>query len=128
MTIAIKVIPSIAITDEYGMTFHSAEATIFNVSETTHRVLRGNEDTGVYDENFDTKALAYEVNYYYDQSKKAEGFRHRPLAVNDGEGGFTRVLEVDFALPAVININESLLTGDEKIFQAIEADLMHRSM
>jgi hypothetical protein len=128
MTIAIKVIPSVAITDEYGMTFHSAEATIFNLSKTFQETLRGNDDTGVYDERSKLTALSYEVNYYYDQSKKAEGFRHRPLAVNDGEGGFTRTLEVDLTLPAVININESLLTVEEKTFQAIEADLMHRSM
>jgi hypothetical protein len=128
MPIAHKVIPSIAIKDQYGMIFHSAVATIFNLSKTFQETLRGNEDTGVYDERSKLTALSYEVNYYYDQNKQLEGYRHRPLAIDDEEGGYTRTLEVDFTLPAIININESLLTVEEKTFQAIEADLMHRSM
>tara|TARA_R110001632_G_scaffold40916_2_gene102713 strand:- start:252 stop:635 length:384 start_codon:yes stop_codon:yes gene_type:complete len=124
---AIKEIPRIKITDEYGMDFQSAVAIIFNSSETTQRTLAGNEETNNYDESEDIKSIAYEVNYWYDPSKKAAGFRSRPLAVDNGKGGFTRVLEVDLTLAAVINILEGTLSHNDKILQAAQTDLTHRS-
>ena len=124
----IKEIPRIKVTDEYGMTFPSAVAVIFNSSETTQRTLAGNKETNNYDESEDIKSIAYEVNYWYDPSKKAAGFRSRPLAVDNGKGGFTRVLEVDLTLPAVINILEGTLSHNDKILQAEQTDLIHRAL
>lgn len=123
-----KEIEGIKITDEYGMAFPGAQAVIFNASETTQRTLTGNEDTGEYDVLEDVKAIAYEVNYHYDQEKKAQGFRTRPLAVDNGIGGFTRVLEVNLTLASVENILSSPLPHDEKILQAAQADLEARSV
>lgn len=124
----IKEISGIAITDEYGMTFQNAVAVIFNASETTQRTLTGNEDTGEYDLLEDVKAIAYEVNYYYDSTMKEKGFRGRPLAVDNGIGGFTRVLEVNLNISSVDNILSSPLAHDEKILQAAQADLETRSV
>ena len=112
----IKEIIGIAITDEYGMTFQNAVAVI------------GNEDTGEYDLLEDVKAIAYEVNYYYDSTMKEKGFRGRPLAVDNGIGGFTRVLEVNLNISSVDNILSSPLAHDEKILQAAQADLEARSV
>ena len=110
----IKEISGIAITDEYGMTFQSAVAVIFNASETTQRTLTGNEDTGEYDLLEDVKAIAYEVNYYYDSTMKEKGFRGRPLAVDNGIGGFTRVLEVNLNISSVeCCLGKSSITADE---------------
>mgnify|MGYP003637585062 CR=1 FL=1 len=126
--IQIRELEGMAITDEYGYTFQGCIAEIFNASETTQRMLKGNRETGNYDIDGDIQAVAYEVNYYYNEDLKNAGVRGRPLAVDSDKGGFTCVLEVNLKLASVANILSSPLPHDEKILQAAQADLEARSV
>ena len=125
---AIKEIRKVKIISEYGEPALNAYAIIHGTSETTQKTMTSNASTNQYDEDDDTLKIAYEVNYWYDEHKKNEGFRSRPLsvAVAGDKQVFTRVLEADLNHPTVINALSSSLEHNDKILQACHADLAKR--
>ncbi len=125
---AIKEIRRIKIFSEYGEPALNAFAVIHGVSETTQKTLTANEKTGQYDEEGNTLAFAYEVNYWYDENTKNAGYRSRPLSVAvDGDKKiFTRTLEADLSHASVKNALASNIEHNEKMLQAAHADLAQR--
>ena len=113
------------VTDEFGGDFPDAIVAIRHFSETSRRT--GVSENCQDDYEMETKldAISYRVNYWYDQEKRAEGRRTRPL-INEDQGAFTDLFEVDVNTVHINEILSSSLSVEEKILSAIVSDLTRR--
>lgn len=112
------------VTDEYGQTFDDAIVAIRHFSGTPQ--ITGTTDSECQEDytikdGFD--AVAYRVNYWYNETTLAQGKRSRPL-LQDNDGVFTDLFKVDLSLPEVNQLIESKLETTDKILRVIKADVI----
>ena len=111
--------------DEYGGEYAEAFAFIHHwcASPMVTGIAETSEDE--YDIETSLGGMTYRVNYWYSAKTKNDGMRSRPL-LQEIDGKFTNVFEVDLEHEQSIQIQNSAMEQTDKILQMIRSDLNRR--
>lgn len=124
MTTPVKLFTA-SLTDEYGYDFADCLVAVRQFSETSQKTGATETFEGDYAVESQIEGVSYKANYWYSQTKKAEGKRSRPLK-QDVDGELTDVFVVDLDAENVVAILDSANSHDDKILAAIIADIENR--
>ncbi len=113
------------VVDEYGGEYHQAFIAVRAFSETSQNTGYSENCEDNYNIESELEAVTYKVNYWYSEQTKADGRRSRPL-IQDVNGAFTDVFEVDIEHEEAIQILNSAMAPFDKILHLIQADVIRR--
>lgn len=120
------------VTDEYGGTFPNAFVAVYAFAEYSKRAGLARSIDSVLPESNEYEIVStfdkitYKANYWYGEDKKAQGFKSRPLLIEDGDN-LSQLITVNLESQAVMSVLESDMDHDLKILAAIEADFITRN-
>ena len=123
MTVEVKTF-NCPIIDQFGR-IDGAFVAVYGVSASAQRTDRAVTTTYGYQLKHNVEAISYNVNYWYNQQARAEGYPSRQLKVDEGSG-ITDLLLVDLNHPDIINILNSNLEPLDCDLACAESDLIRR--
>ena len=125
---SIPVIKFVApIVDEHGGRFNEAIVYPIKVKCNALTCLDAELENGEgdYIVSNEVEAITYSVQYYYSAQTLADGFRSRTLR-EEVSGAYTNVFNVDVGDAEVLAILGSLQRHEEKLLNAVKADIIRR--
>ena len=116
-----------SITDEYGGVYPDAFVAIRAWSESSQTTGSSKDCYANYTIDADLEAITYKVNYWYNETTRADGKRSRPL-LHDKDGIFSDVFIADIEDTKVLEKLNSQLGTVEGTLQAIEIDIKQKNV
>ena len=116
-----------SIKDEYDGVYPGAFVAIRAFSESSQTTGHSKDCYANYAIDADLEAITYKVNYWYNETTRANGKRSRPL-LHDEDSVFSDVFTVDIDDPKVVEILNGEMGTIEGILQAIETDLRQKNV
>ena len=112
------------IVDQFGR-MDGAFAAIYGVSSSAQTTAKAENTTQGYVIKNQVEAISYNANYWYNHQTQIDGYRSRPLKVEE-DGVYTEVMLVDLERPEIQAILDSNLTPLECALECAASDLKRR--
>ena len=112
------------IVDQFGR-MDGAYAAIYGVSSSLQTTALATNTTDGYSVTNKVEGVSYNANYWYNHQTQIDGYRSRPLKVEE-DGGLTDVLVVDLEHPEIQAILASNMAPLDCAVACAENDLTRR--
>lgn len=123
MTVQVKTL-TCSIVDQFGR-IDGAYAAVYGTSSSLQMTAKATTTTEGYVISNQVEAISYNANYWYNHQTQIDGYRSRPLKVEEN-GVYTDILMVDLSHPEINDILEANLTPLECALACAESDLKRR--